>query len=126
MDKRLNSQKGQALLETLASFLALKVLVVAFLFLAYQITLTKLVDFWAYRTLICLIESEQRHPCQKTLEEKLSLFLSSKNFRIQELWLTRNSTKISLQVHQSPFGVRNYEKQIPLPLSADSMHEALH
>ena len=116
MNKKLNNRNGQALIETFVCVIAFKMFVVGFLFLTYQIALTKWVDFWCYRTLICVIETRQNHLCRKKFEEKMNLLLSPQNYRIQELWLTRNRTKIKLYIDVFPFGEKIYEKQIELPL----------
>lgn len=116
MNKKLNNCSGQALIETFACVLALKMFVAGFLFLFFQIVLTQWVDFWSYRTLICVIETRQKYLCQKKLEEKLNLLLSPKNYRIQELWLTHKQTKIKLVTEVFPFGKKSYLKQIELPL----------
>ena len=116
MNKKLSNCSGQALIETFVCVLAFKLFVACFLFLSYQIVLTKWVDFWSYRTLICVIETQQKYICQQKLEEKLNLLLSPQNYRIQELWLTRNRTRIQLHTDLFPFGKKVYEKQINLPL----------
>ena len=116
MNKKLNNSSGQALIETFVCVLAFKLFVAGVLFLCFQIVLTKWVDFWSYRTLICMIETQQKYRCQQTLEEKLDLLLPSQNYRIQELWLTHNRTKIQLLIDVYPFGKKNYQKQIDLPL----------
>ena len=118
MNKKLIDICGQALIETFICAIAFKLFVVGFLFLSYQIALTKWVDFWSYRTLICLIESRQNHLCRQKLEEKLQLFLSPQNYRIKELWLTHKQTRIQLLIDIYPFGEKIYEKQVDLPLSA--------
>ena len=116
MTKKLNNCSGQALIETFVCVLAFKLFVAGFLFLCFQIVLTKWVDFWSYRTLICVVETRQKYLCQQKLEEKLSLLLSPQNYRIQELWLTHKRTKIKLLIDVFPFGKKNYQKQIDLPL----------
>ena len=117
MLKKPINQNGQAMIEHLVCIVALKLFVVGLLFLSYQIAIAQWVDFWSYRTLICLIESRQPYICRKNMEEKLSLLLSPQNYRIKELWITHKKTQIKLLVDVAPFGEALYKKQIDLPLS---------
>ncbi len=124
MVKSQTDQRGQALIENLICLVALKLFVAGFLFLAYQLVLTKWVDFWSYRTLVCLIEREQIYFCENQLKEKLHLLLSPQDYKVQELWITSKKTKIKLQLSVARYGKKTYEHSIDLPLHSSSMRTA--
>lgn len=116
VSKKLNSY-GQTLIEAALCVPILGALCAGVLFFIYTILISHWTDFWAYRSLVCLIEQKKRGACQKNLEEKLQFIVSKNYFEVQELWINDHNTKIKVQISIPPFYNKLYEKQIALPLT---------
>lgn len=109
------NQEGQMVVEAAASLAVMGAVLGACLYISYLVIVFEWSDFWSYRALICVAEQKQIAPCQKQLNEKLGLLLLKKNYRIEELWMTKKEIKISVRV-QLPLKVqRTFQKQIALP-----------
>lgn len=110
------NQKGQMLAETAVAITLLGTVLGGCLYLSYLVIAFEWIDFWSYRTLICTAEKKNAPPCQKHLEEKLSLLLLKKHYRIDELWITQKEIQIKVHVQLPLYVQHTFQKKISLPL----------
>ncbi|MCB0378547.1 MAG: hypothetical protein KDD33_08650 [Bdellovibrionales bacterium] len=112
----IKNQRGQALVESLASLPMLIVIALAVLSLPFSILSHYLSDHWVYQSSLCLAKEESKVVCEAQLLQRLRQIPFQK---ISEISLRRTGSKAATQITIKRFRSYRIQNELHLPLASD-------
>jgi len=116
-----DTERGQAVIESLIVTIGLIIVTAGFLFWFYSAMAVQWCDFWIYRSTICLAQGRNTYGCRRELEDKIALFVPRPYFEIEELWKTPRQASAAVRLNfENDFYIfhRELRAEIALPLTA--------